>query len=96
MIPHKRRRTLSGVSQHIIKRSLTTYTMFNNNSSYTRLSRDRYGNIFDVTNKLCYFRIINPVLLSEQKSKDNEHSKLSIVKRIYNINSKDCKCMNAG
>ena len=95
MIPHKRGRTLSGVSQHIIKRSLTTYTMFNN-SSYTRLSRDRYGNIFDVTNKLCYFRIINPVLLSEQKSKDNEHSKLSIVKRIYNINSKDCKCMNAG
>lgn len=88
---------MSGVSQHIIKRSLTTYTMFNNNnSSYTRLSSNKYGNIFGVTNKLCYCRIINPDLLSEQKSKGMEQSKLSFVKRIYNINSKDCKCMNAG
>lgn len=95
MIPHKRGRTLSGVSHYIIKRSLTTYTMFSN-SSYTKISSNKNGNIFDVTNKLCYCRIINPVLLSEQKSKDIEQSKLSFVKKIYNINSKDCKCMNAG
>ena len=94
MIPHKRGRSMSGVSNHIMKRKLSSYNEYTN-PMHTRLSGNKHGNIFEET-KFSYMRINYSVPLSEYKLKCREHSKLSIAKRIYYVNSKDCVCMNAG
>lgn len=80
---------MSGVSHHIMKRNLSSYNEYTN-PRYTRLSGNK-----DET-KFSYMIINYPAPLSEYKLKCREHSKLSSVKRIYYVNSKDCVCMNAG
>lgn len=85
---------MSGVSNHIMKRKLSSYNEYTN-PMHTRLSGNKHENIFEET-KFSYMRINYTVPLSEYKLKCREHSKLSNVKRIYYVNSKDCGWMNTG